>query len=73
LSNHARSLRHLRSGVSGPYWSLWVWIPESPGVIKTKMKILQNVMAMGHLMIKAIQLFKARTRTAIMKMIKKFL
>jgi hypothetical protein len=37
------------------------------------MKILQNVMAMGHLMIKAIQLFKARTRTAIMKMIKKFL
>jgi hypothetical protein len=37
------------------------------------MKILLNSMAMGHLMIKAIQLVKTRTRTAIMKMIKYFL
>jgi hypothetical protein len=43
---------------------------HSPGVIKARMKIPQNSVAMGHLMIKAIQLVKPRTRTAIMKMIK---
>jgi hypothetical protein len=69
LSNLARSLRPLRSGVSGIYLSLRVWIPESPGLIKAKMKILPNSVAMGHLMIKAIQLVKARTRTVIIKMI----
>jgi hypothetical protein len=37
------------------------------------MKILHNSVAMGHLMIKAIQLVKTRTRTTIMKMIKLFL
>jgi hypothetical protein len=42
-------------------------------VNKAKMKILQNSVAMGHLMIKAIQLVKTRTRIVIMKMIKKFL
>jgi hypothetical protein len=42
-------------------------------VIKAKMKILQNSVAMGHLMIKAIQLVKMRTRTSVMKMIKLFL
>jgi hypothetical protein len=42
-------------------------------VIKAKMKILQNSVAMGHLMIKAIQLVKTRTRTSVMKMIKLFL
>jgi hypothetical protein len=42
-------------------------------VIKAKMKILRNSVAMGHLMIKAVQLVKARTRIVIMKMIKKFL
>jgi hypothetical protein len=70
LSNLARRLRPLWSGVSSLYWSLQVWIPEFLGVIKAKMKIHQNSMAMGHLMIKAIQLVKARTRTTIMKMIK---
>jgi hypothetical protein len=40
------------------------------GVIKAKMKIHQHSVAMGHLMIKEIQLVKARTRTVIMKMIK---
>jgi hypothetical protein len=47
-----------------------VWIPESPGMIKAKMKIHLNSVATGHLMIKTIQLVKARTRTSIMKMIK---
>jgi hypothetical protein len=42
-------------------------------VIKAKMKILQNSVAIGHLMIKAIQLVKARTRIVIMRMIQKFL
>jgi hypothetical protein len=45
-------------------------IPEYPGMIKALMKILWNSVAIGHLMIKAIQLVKARTRTTIMKMIK---
>jgi hypothetical protein len=39
-------------------------------VIKAEMKILQNFVAMGHLIIKAIQLVKMRTRTTIIKMIK---
>jgi hypothetical protein len=69
-SNLARSLRPPWSEVFGLYQSLLVWIPESPGMIKALMKILQNSMAMGHLMIKAIHLVKARTRTTIMKMIK---
>jgi hypothetical protein len=60
-------------------WSIWP-ILESPsldtrvsGGVKAMMKILLNSVAMGHLMIKAIQMVKARTRTVIMKMIKKFL
>jgi hypothetical protein len=69
-SNLARSLRPLRSRVSGLYRSLRVWIPESPKMIKAKMKIHQNSVATGHLMIEAIQLVKTRTRTTIMKMIK---
>jgi hypothetical protein len=69
-SNLARSLWPLWSGVSGLYQSLRVWIPESPGMIKALMKIHLISVVMGHLMIKAIQLVKVRTRTAIMKMIK---
>jgi hypothetical protein len=69
-SNLARSLWPLWTGVFGLYRSLRVWISESPGMIKAKLKIHLNSVATGHLMIKAIQLIKARTRTAIMKMIK---
>jgi hypothetical protein len=69
-SNLAQSLWPLWSGFSGLYRSLRVWILESPGMIKALMKILRNSVAIGHLMIKAIQLVKARTRTTIMKMIK---
>jgi hypothetical protein len=42
-------------------------------VIKAKMKIHQNTMAMGHLMIKAIHLVKARTIVVIKKFLKKLL